>query len=112
MGKALQEYLDIRFNKRKQEDGEGRSHKSLERDVLYSASLFRFSRGSRRLHGVCGGATFISARSATKARNENMCWTQEASLAYLFLFSKRSLNRTERADTKMCDFFFYSESLL
>lgn len=32
MGKALQEYLDIRFNKRKQEGDEGGNHKSLARE--------------------------------------------------------------------------------
>lgn len=63
MGKALQEYLDIRFNKRKQEGDEGAGVISRWRGACYITRLFRFSRGSRRLHGVCGGATFISARA-------------------------------------------------
>jgi len=41
--------------------------------------------------------------SATKAHNENMCWTQEASLASLFLFTRRimSSNSLRCADTEI-----------
>lgn len=99
MGKALQEYLDIRFNKRKQEGDEGESHKSLERSALYNASLPLFPREPSFTRCLRGRDIYLRA-SATKARNENMCWTQEASLASLFLFSKQIApsNRLQFAD--------------
>lgn len=62
MGKALQEYLDIRFNKRKQEGDEGESHKSLESSALYNVSS-AFPEGAVVYTVFAGGATFISARA-------------------------------------------------
>lgn len=87
IGKALEEYLDIRFNKRKQKGGERAGVISRRRGILlYSASLPLFPRVPSFTRCLRGRDIYLRA-SATKARNENMCWTQEASLASLFLFT-------------------------
>lgn len=100
MGKALQEYLDIRFNKRKQEGDEGGSHKSLQRSALYNASLPLFPREPSFTRCLRGRDIYLHA-SATKARNENMCWMQEASLACLFSEHIAPSNRLRFADIKI-----------
>lgn len=64
MGKALQEYLDIRFNKRKQEGDEGESHKSLERSALYNVSS-AFPEGAV-VYTVFAEARHLSPRERNK----------------------------------------------
>lgn len=84
MGKALQGYLDIRFNKRKQKGGARAAAGVISRAGEETLPLFPreppFTRCLR-------GRDIYLRAGTTKARNENMCWTQEASLTSLFLFA-------------------------